>query len=203
MLATKGISEGLMSSNLQITKGDIADLSTIKAVLTPNGTMVDMVISGLGSTPSLKTTPDWTVCERGVKAIIDALAELNPTKPPFATFISTTGISKGPRDVPYLFGPLYHIALASPHKDKRAMEEAILQAATSPPNGKSVMSGYTIVRASLLIDMFDGGKIKVGTQEKPRIGYSISRNGVGKWIFDDVIAEGGTKWADKVVTVTY
>lgn len=198
MLLAKDISQELLSSNLDITEGNVKDLSTVKATLVLNDRMVDMIISGLGSPPSLKTSPDWTICETGVKAIFGALTELNPAKPPFALFISTTGISQGPRDVPYLFGPLYHLALASPHKDKRAMERLIQQAATD-----RVLSGYTIVRASLLIDMFEGSKIKVGTEEKPKVGYTISRDSVGKWIFEDVIAERGAKWADKIATVTF
>ena len=203
MLLAKGISQELLASNLQITQGDIRDASTIRSALHLDGRIVDMIVSGLGSTPSLRTTPDWTICETGVRNILDTVASLNTTTPPFLAVISTTGISNGPRDVPLLAVPFYHTALKSPHKDKRVMEAMVLAAASESQGERALMSGYTIVRASLLVDWKEGTTVRVGTEEKPTVGYTISRESVGRWIFDDVIAEGGKKWSGKIVTLTY
>ncbi|MCJ1316848.1 hypothetical protein MMC15_002169 [Xylographa vitiligo] len=203
MLLAKGVSQEQIDSNLQITKGDIRDASTIKPALMLDGRIVNIIVSGLGSTPSLTAKVDWNICRVGVPNIIDAIASLDSTTPPFLAVISTTGISKGPRDVPLAFAPLYHIALSSPHEDKRLMEEAVLKAANKLQNEQTVISGYTIVRPSLLIDWKENTKLRVGTEEKPTLGYTISRQNVGRWIYEDVIAEGGSKWSGKAVTLTY
>ena len=203
MLLAKGISRELIDSNLQITQGDIKDVSTIKPALILDGRVVNIIISGLGSTPSLTTKVDWNICRVGIPNIITAITSLNATTPPFLAVISTTGITKGPRDVPLPFVPLYHIALASPHEDKRLMEEAVLKAASKLQNEQTLISGYTIVRPSLLIDWREDSKVRVGTEEKPILGYTISRQNVGRWIYEDVITEGGSKWNGKAVTLTY
>ncbi|MCJ1389662.1 hypothetical protein MMC18_002519 [Xylographa bjoerkii] len=203
MLLAKGISQELIDSHLQIIKGDIRDVSTISPALMLNGKIVDMIVSGIGSVPSLTAKVDWTICRTGVRNILDAVASLNSTTPPFLTVISTTGISKGPRDVPLLFVPLYHVALATPHVDKQAMEDVVLEAASKPQSEQALMSGYTIIRPSLLIDWKEGTKLRVGTEEKPILGYTISRESVGRWIYEDVIAERGSKWSGKTVTLTY
>ncbi|MCJ1439285.1 hypothetical protein MMC27_008677 [Xylographa pallens] len=203
MLLEKGVSQELINSNLQIIKGDIRDASTIKPALMLNGRIVNIIVSGLGSTPSLTAKVDWNICRDGVPNIIDAVASLNPTTPPFLAVISTTGITKGPRDVPLAFIPFYHVALASPHEDKRLMEGAVLKAASKLNNEQTLISGYTIIRPSFLVDWKEGTKLRVGTEEKPILGYTISRQSVGRWIYEDVIAEGGSKWSGKTVTLTY
>jgi len=202
MLLATGVSQELVDSHLHITKGDIKDVATIAPALMLNGKIVDMIISGIGSVPSLRKKIDWTVCQVGVQNILDAIASLKPTAPPFLAVISTTGISRGPRDVPLLFIPLYHLALASPHKDKRAMEDIVRKAASKPQNEQALMSGYTIIRPSFLID-WKGSQVRVGTEEKPTLGYTISRERVGRWIYEDVIAQGGSKWSGKAVNITY
>ncbi|MCJ1378631.1 hypothetical protein MMC17_001730 [Xylographa soralifera] len=203
MLLAKGTSKELIESNLQIIKGDIRDASTIKPALMLNGRIVNIIISGLGSTPSLTAKVDWNICRDGVPNVLDAVASLNPSNPPFLAVISTTGISKGPRDVPLAFVPFYYIALAYPHEDKRLMEEAVLRAASKPQSERALISGYTIIRPSFLIDWKEGTELRVGTEEKPVLGYTISRESVGRWIYEDVIAEGGSKWSKKAVTLTY
>lgn len=75
---------------------------------------------------------------------------------------------------------------------------------------------YTVVRASFLTD---GGKtnktIRVGIEdaasgklERSAIGYTISRDDVGRWIFENVLGEGEAEGEDgqyhrKIATITY
>ncbi|MCJ1282208.1 hypothetical protein MMC26_001531 [Xylographa opegraphella] len=203
MLLAKGVSQELIDSHLQIVKGDIRDMPTIKPALVLNSRIVDIIVSGLGSTPSLKAKVDWTICRDGVPNILEAVASLQSPTPPFLAVISTTGISHGRRDVPLAFVPIYRVALASPHEDKRLMEDAVRKAASGTRDGRALISGYTIVRPSLLVDWKEGAKLRVGTEEEPTLGYTVSRQNVGRWIYEDVIAEGGGKWSGKAVTLTY
>jgi hypothetical protein len=46
------------------------------------------------------------------------------------------------------------------------------------------------------------GKVRVGTERDPAIGYTISRALVGEWIFEEIVKSGGGKWVGEKVTIT-
>jgi hypothetical protein len=75
-----------------------------------------------------------------------------------------------------------------PHKDKAGMEQAI-RAETEKPAAERIIANSLIVRPSLLTNGPATGidKIRVGTGDKPAIGYTISRNDVGLWLFHNAI----------------
>jgi len=67
--------------------------------------------------------------------------------------------------------------LANAYKDKKNMEAAVIEHAKST---NSVISGYVLIRPTLLTNgkVQRGQKVKVGSDEKPKVGYMISRQDV-------------------------
>ena len=109
--------------------------------------------------------------------------------------------------------PFYRWILASPHEDKKLLEKAVIAAGRETD---SPIGGFIIVRASWMTDGERLGteKVRTGTEtpgkrgsasnnEKPAIGYSISRQDVGGWIFDEVVEKREEKWVGKYVSLTH
>ena len=226
MLLGKDVSQATIDAQLHITKGDVRDVNAVKTTLARDGLPVQAVLSGIGMLP---TWSNWdpTVCQDSARTIIAALDTLKVpagTQRPFLVVISTTGITSGPRDVPLAFTLLYHAVLAVPHrgmfplsqfhpqphfrsselmrvppaKDKRAMEELIVVA---DKEGNKI-SGFCFVRPSLLIDWSNPGTVRVGTEEAPAVGYSITRADVGRWIFEECIKGDPYRWNGKKTSLT-
>lgn len=208
LLVTNGLPAALLA-NLTITKGDAKNPSDIRLMLSPDGksTPVTGIVSGIGSTPVLKkgvhlmpiTLQDPTVCESAMAALISALSSLEPAKGaarPFVVAVSTTGISDEARDVPLLLLWLYKWLLRVPHVDKKAMETLLRK------SGEESL----VVRASLLTDGVSRGAVAVrqGVEQRPAVGYYISRKDVGGWIWENVLRRGTVGDLDgEAVTVTY
>lgn len=152
-----------------------------------------------------------TICRIASSNILSALALLQPSPKPLVLVLSTTGISSGPRDVPLAFLPFYRTLLINPHKDKSAMEKTLTDAfianAHSPDTETETwIRGFVIVRASLLTNGPALGKaqVRVGSEAKPAVGYTISREDVGQWVFENVIRdESRDRWAGEKVSLTY
>jgi putative NADH-flavin reductase len=179
------------SPNLHLITGNARDVDILtKALIVPGskGQLVDMVITSIGGKPDFRrlTVDDPHVCEKAMEALLSALSIVRKTygldagKKIRLVALSSTGITDLGRDVPLLMYPLYHVMLKDPHKDKRALEEL----------AKGSGERFTLVRPSLLTDGAEGaGKVRVGVEdmlagkvESKAIGYTISRNDVGKWI---------------------
>ena len=90
---------------------------------------------------------------------------------------------------------MYHWFLANPHNDKRNMERKIVELAER----------FVIVRPSLLTNgkAFGGTKIRVGKEEKPEVGYMISREDVGLWVFENLVQGDAGKFVGQKVTISY
>ena len=154
---------------------------------------------------------DNTICTDAANSILNSLASLQLAKDkrPMMLAISTTGITNGPRDVPLLLGPLYHGLLAKPHKDKREMERVLGTQMTAVGGGeegpKAVVNGVVIVRPSLLSNgpALGPAKVRVGSEREPVVGYTISREDVGKWIFENFVEGGGKGWVGEKISLTY
>lgn len=222
-------------SNLRIITASIRDIPSVqRALLTSAGRLVDTVVSCIGFVPSLNLSKglnpfnnvdSLTLCEQATKIIVQAIEDVKhkltlehsesesedenghrwEQKSPLLVVLSTTGITSGGRDIPYLMYPLYHLAEA-PHKDKRAMED-YLTSATVPSS-----QPWVVIRPSLLMGdgkgEATGRKIKVGVEkdgqhEKLAIGYTIKREDVGNWIFREVVEGISEQWVGKAVTLTY
>lgn len=108
------------------------------------------------------------------------------------------------------------MVLAIPHKDKRSMESQLAKAGKES-GAEAPIRAFAIVRPTLL---FDGeskgmGKIKSGwvvhpeavnagdkRAPGPAIGYSIRRNDVGLWIFEEIVKKS-EKWENKAISLSY
>ncbi len=64
---------------------------------------------------------------------------------------------------------------------------------------------FVVVRASLLTDgkARGGEKVRVGVEEKPAVGYTISRGDVGLWVFENLVLGEGGKYVGQKVSITY
>ncbi len=145
-----------------------------------------------------------TICATAASSILSALALLQPHHKPLILVLSTTGISSGPRDVPLALYPLYKILLFNTHKDKHAMEKTITDAVSG--DTEAWISGFIIVRSSLLTNgpALGKAKLRVGSEMEPVIGYTVSREDVGQWIFENVVQnEARDRWAGEKVCLTY
>lgn len=196
-LSTQGLSESLLA-NLEIIQGNAKDVESVKTLLsTPTG-IVDTIVFGVGAAPKLRlhimpvTLDDIQVCRTAMATLLSALSELKATTKPRLLVISTTGITKGPRDVPLLYVPLYHWFLHIPHVDKRVMEDLVC-AQREKPTAERTVGEFVIARPTLLMDGEGVGmaKVRYGLESNPALGWTIDRKDVGNWLF-----EKGVKPAD-------
>lgn len=144
------------------------------------------------------------ICTAASSTILSALALLQPSQKPLVLVLSSTGISTGPRDVPLAFYPLYKVLLANPHKDKSAMEKTLIDAMAGAT--EAWIRGFVIVRPSLLTNgpALGKAKLRVGSEKKPAVGYTVSREDVGQWVFENVIQDKTRdRWAGEKVSLTY
>ena len=148
-----------------------------------------------------------TICAEAMTSILSALADLKPLRKPLIAIISSTGISAGPRDVPLPLVPLYKVILHNAHKDKYNMEQILADslAEVAPGRKEAWIRGFVTVRPSLLTNgpALGQPEVRVGTLQKPAVGYTVSREDVGKWIFDELIAnEGRDRWVGEKISLT-
>jgi hypothetical protein len=219
--APHSISQKVLDSNLIIISGDINNVASIKTVFSHNPTVV---ISGVGGAPKMQASllhpfilDQPTICADAAQNVVAALKELEAEKKlavkPFLVVIGTTGMSHT-RDVPILFMPLYHVVLEAPHLDKGNMEKTVIGAAKETP---SVLSGYALMRPSLLTDGKSMGldKIRMGWERHlldqegkdagpgPAIGYTICRADIGLWMYSNLINGDASEWNGRCVTLTH
>ncbi|KAI9777170.1 MAG: hypothetical protein M1839_009013 [Geoglossum umbratile] len=197
-------------ARLTITEGSAKDEAAVRAALTPGAAgRVGVVVSSVGGQPVWWPNPlrptldDPTICAGSMTVLLAALGSLNQSPPPTVLALSSTGLPIATkRDVPWAFLPLYRIMLAHPHADKEHMEQVLAAAAASP-----VVAAYVIVRAAMLTDgpRLGAEAVRVGTEDSPAVGYTVSREDVGGWVFDQVVdnPKRVEEWGGKRVSITY
>jgi nucleoside-diphosphate-sugar epimerase len=208
-LETQGLSESLLA-NLEIIQGNAKDVESVKTLLqTPTG-IVDTIVFGVGAAPKLRlhimpvTLDDIEVCRTAMATLLSALDELKAVTKPRLLVISTTGITKGPRDVPLLYVPLYHWFLHIPHVDKRVMEELVCMQRQKPAAERTV-GEFAIVRPTLLMDGNGVGvaKVRYGLESNPALGWTIDRKDVGNWLFEKGVKPADLgKFRDQAISLT-
>lgn len=187
--------------NLIVTKGNAHDIDVVASCLVvPSDPtrLVDAVNFSIGGKMDMKTMAfdDPDVCKKGMGAILEALKRLRSdagaSGQPLLSIVSTTGISKAQRDVPLAFVPMYKFGLKTPHLDKEVMEAMVVESGER----------YVLVRPSLLKDKDENkekGKplcpIRVGIEdpkagvvERKEVGYMISRDEVGRWMWENLLS---------------
>ena len=227
-LTHQGVSESVITSQLLITQGNATEVADVKKTLTAGGSssLVSTIVTGLGGAPHLQF--DWknplqiaaldqpTICEDAAKAVVAALNSIYTEQPalktnkPTVVFVATTGITRGPEDVPFVMRFLYHQMLAVPHKDKKKMED-IFRGNVEKGGDEQVFRCVTGMRPTLLggaVDVNDKQgveTVRAGTEQKPALGYSIKRADVGEWMFKNLIHEAEAKktWEGEMVTLTH
>lgn len=191
--------------NLRIVQGNAHDINAVSQCLrAQDGKIVDEIITTIGGKPimSKMTVDDPLVCRKGMATLLEALQQLRQNGivgRPRIIAMSTTGMSKFGRDVPFAMIPLYHIMLKVPHEDKKIMEDTLADSGED----------FTIVRASLLTDGETDRNIRVGVEDPKNgresrvIGFTISREDVGKWIARNLILKKDTQYLGKIASITY
>lgn len=213
------ISAELVSKHLTIVQGNSKDPVKVTEALKVNNVVADMILSGVGGVPVFKPNPlrptldDPTICQDTVSTILKALRELHSDsessqdkkkKKPTLVVISTTGISDSGRDVPLAMLPLYHWLLPIPHKDKKMMEQLLVEEIKSDDDddASSAIENFVAVRPSLLTNgrALGFGAIRTGVVDSKgklnnsaAIGYTISRADVGGWIFEGLVEDKAGK----------
>ncbi len=83
------------------------------------------------------------------------------------------------------------------------MERLVAEQTASGRKSESI-SGWVIVRPTLLTNgaALGEGKVRAGGGGAPAVGYTISRDDVGKWIFESFVKEGKA-WVGQKVSLTY
>lgn len=215
-LKQKGVSPSAVDDNLTITEGDIRDAAAVKRTLEHNHQTVDLIVSGIGSLPTLQWSllrpvvlKQPNLCTDAGRAILEASHQLSKQseKRPYIINVSTTGIPVPgcPRDVPLLFAPLYHWLLIAPHEDKLVQQQE-LAAHMALPEADRSLGGFTNVKASLLMDGEGHGmkSVREGPEEQPAVGYTIQRADVGRWIFEKLVkGDARETYKNKSVCITY
>lgn len=227
-LQEQGVSEATLSSQLLIISGNAVDKAAVKSTLTAGGlgTLPSIIVTGLGGAPNmggwsvrhplrLFDLDQPTICADAARTLVDALTEIYSEQPtvathkPSLTFVSTTGISRGPEDVPFGMRMLYHIALEIPHADKKNMENVYRDNVEQQQGAVfKVVTGMrpTLLSGGVSVDQAKGlAKVRAGTEDKPATGFRIGRADVGHWMFQNLVhdAEARRKWEGQMVSLTY
>ncbi|KAK8243409.1 hypothetical protein HDK90DRAFT_122678 [Phyllosticta capitalensis] len=209
VLSDRGVDSETQSKHLHIVVGDIKDIDAVSKTLKPEGSasVVDVVISGVGSVmlftnPLRPTLQDTTICEDATNTIFEALRLLGGR--PHLVAITSVGISDKGRDMPLALLPLRYWLLPVALADKKKTER-LIEADFAKSEVERAIRGYTIVRPTILTDSKSCGldRIRVGGDENPAIGYSISRDDVGLWIFENTIKKAQELEGGNIVSMTY
>lgn len=210
--------QSTLDAHLTVIQGDVHDLQSVSRTLTSrNDRPTDLIVSGIGLPPVFRPNPlspvtlaNPTICQDAIGNILTALrgSPLPPREKPLLVALSSTGISSRRRDLPVAMVPFYHYLGAVPHKDKKVMEDVIV-AEMAKPAGERAIENFVIIRPSLLTDGKRLGmeKVRVGEESeeavKPAVGYTISREDVGGWIFEELVnGDGAKRFAGKMVSLT-
>ncbi|KAI1763051.1 NAD(P)-binding protein [Hypoxylon sp. FL1150] len=197
--------------NLHVVEGNAHDPSAVSRCLAAPGRserLVDAVLSSIGGAFifSKMTLDDPNVCRRGAATLIEAIAAVRQQTgsvawKPRIIMLSTTGMARAGRDYPLALTPVYRWVLKVPHEDKLAMETAVAEGAVA---GQGYT--YTIVRPSLLVDEAQPKReVRVGIDDDFVIGYTISRDDTGRWIYGNLLQDGDEigKYENRIVTITW
>ncbi|KAG9497318.1 hypothetical protein J7337_012113 [Fusarium musae] len=217
-----GVSEEIQQSQLIVVTGSSRDVSTVRSLLLNDP---EIIFSGITSTWKLRfnlfhpiAMDDATVTGDSAAAVIQALKDLVSTNSisnsPIYAPISSTGHGSR-RDQPLSLIPLYWWLLKEAQADTAALERVTREAATQK---QSCLGGYIMLRPPLLTDGEMKGTAKVHTgwiweddvlrksdeQEAGiKVGYTISRMDLARWMFEELIQGDFQRWNGKSVNLVY
>ena len=227
MLTDQDLTEAELNSLLITPKGNALSIADVKGALTVGGpgSLPSYIVFGLGGAPHLRFDI-WhplqfagldqpNICGDAAQTLIKALSELYTEQPqlkakkPALVFVSTTGISDGPEDVPFWYRFLYRQLLHLPHVDKRNMENEFRANVRASEDQKAfrIATGLRptiLLGASDINDKYGQDTIRVGTEQRPAQGYVIKRADVGEWLFRNLIESdaGKSRYEGEMVSLT-
>ncbi|PNP61602.1 hypothetical protein FNYG_13673 [Fusarium nygamai] len=217
-----GVSEEIQQSQLIVVTGSSRDVSTVRSLLLNDP---EIIFSGITSTWKIRLNPfhpiamdDATITGDSAAAVIQALKDLVSTNSisnsPIYAPISSTGHGSR-RDQPLSLIPLYWWLLKEAQADTAALERVTREAAT---HKQSCLGGYVMLRPPLLTDGEMKGTTKVHTgwiweddvlrksdeQEAGiKVGYTICRMDLARWMFEELIQGDLQSWNGKCVNLVY
>ncbi|TVY83241.1 hypothetical protein LSUE1_G001183 [Lachnellula suecica] len=211
LLADHGVSPETISSNLTMITGNIKVPADIAQTILPT---TEILVSGIGSVPVwnkgalMPSIQDPTLCQVGMSTLLQVLRARKSAVKPLLVVVSTTGISKFGRDYPLAVLPIYKWMLHTPHLDKKAMEDMVIEAVRTEEGKDAVIGEYAILRPSLLTGGTVSGKVRAEVEDgkvaSNAMGYSISRRDVGGYMFEEVIEKhSGPSGSGRIISVTY
>ncbi|KAF9768250.1 hypothetical protein IL306_014478 [Fusarium sp. DS 682] len=222
ILLDLGVSEKIQQSQLIVVEGSSRDVSTVRDLLINDP---KVIFSGITSTWRLRFNPlhpiamnDATITGDSAAVVIQALQDLISTNsisnsPIFAPISSTGHGSR--RDQPFTLMPLYWWLLKEAQADTAALEKVTRKAATQ---NQPCLSGYVMLRPPLLTDgdMKGTKSVMVGwiweddvfrksdkQETGVKVGYTISRLDLAKWMFEELVRGDVRAWSGKCVNLTY
>ncbi|KAF4336872.1 hypothetical protein FBEOM_9252 [Fusarium beomiforme] len=217
-----GVSEKIQQSQLTVVEGSSRDVSTVRNLLINDP---EIIFSGITSTWKLRFNPfhpiamdDATITGDSAAAVVQALQDLVSTKSisnsPIYAPISSTGHGSR-RDQPLSLIPLYWWLLKEAQADTSTLERVTRKAATQ---NQPCLGGYVMLRPPLLTDgeMKGTKAIRVGwiweddvfkksddQETGVKVGYTISRMDLARWMFEELIQGDVRSWSGKCVNLTY
>jgi hypothetical protein len=208
-LADQAIDQAIIDNQVTFNEGNALDVAAVKRTLlsVDPSRLPTYIITGLGGSPKfnvdmrhplhIATLDNFEICETAAKTLVTALQEIFSEQPalkadkPLLIFISTTGVTRGPEDVPFAMRFLYHQMLAIPHADKKKMENIYRgEIEKKDPVFRNVVG----IRPTLLsgtVSYTDASGlegVRSGYEDKPATGYAIKRADVGHWVFKNLIS---------------
>ncbi|KAK7005811.1 NAD(P)-bd-dom domain-containing protein [Favolaschia claudopus] len=224
----------IKSGHVRLVKGDASIEADTQRAWEAAGPQVDAVTFSVGTYPKFHLTKGFVQTPGNMVAqcLVNVLCTMpkHTYRPqPKIVVISSTGLTPSAHEaLPTLLKPLYGIVLASPHKDKLAMEWFIARAAGWPWNpetdGKDPetilddgwmqrqglpepgsLKNILVVRPALLTDgksvADENGKKAYRVSEGELRGYSISRKDVSHFVVDAL--DRWEEFKNKRVNIAY
>ncbi|KAI1770444.1 NAD(P)-binding protein [Hypoxylon cercidicola] len=197
--------------NLHVVEGNAHDVAAVSRCLRSEQQQpVDVVVSSIGGAFILSkmTLDDPHVCEKGMSTLVAAIAKVRQETAaaagwkPRVVVVSSAGLARSGRDYPLALIPMYKLMLKVPHVDKVAMEKVLVDGASGAGAGYA----YTIVRPSLLVDeAAPKREVRVGIDDNFVVGYTISRDDAGRWLYENLLRDGGEagRYENRIATITW
>ncbi|SPQ26291.1 2dcf89d7-91ec-483d-9f83-1682e05b2ff0 [Thermothielavioides terrestris] len=201
-------------ANLRLVQGDAHDANGPVAV-------VDAIVFSIGARPTLRGISDPHVCEAGMRALLDALrrcrarANSNSTWTPLAWW--SLLLHTAHEDKRAMERLVMDTTATTTTRTRRSSargeeeEEPQAEEGDGPEDNDRPLVDWTLVRGSLYTDgPATEGRVRVGMEDPVRgvvhsraVGYTISREDVGKWVWENCLCADDGKWVGKAATITY
>ncbi|KAL2794848.1 hypothetical protein BJX66DRAFT_337458 [Aspergillus keveii] len=190
-----------------IRPGGAHNLNDVMRVLTHDER--HLVTFTIGNKPKQKATKAIRTSARreGMETLLAALSvlrnEWDLKRPPLLCVATTTGISDK-RDILLVFYSLYLSMLVVPHRDKKRRWRIGLWRVASGLCLLDLVCCGMEVRTGRIVGV-GVADVRTGRVERKAVGYTISREAVGEWMFENLAQRASERVVleEKAVTLTF